>query len=714
MALFTRWFLALPAFGLNGVSMFCGLALVQALAWTLGGQVAALAAAAGAIVAALADKPLAPERTRLRVLSAAITGTVSSFLAISLSTHPVWLGLVIVLITFASAMAQAWGNRAGPQAFVGILALVFSLAHPATGNWHSVFHYVLWNAFGGFVYWLFAWWAAHLQLPRLRELAMVETLETLSAQLRTRGNLLSLPSTDSPDAELPLRHWIDHQAALDEHIQEARDLLFEYPHDPKAVQWTDALLQIIELRDAVVVSGLDLEEQDSGAVSTTTKAALGQWLRDLAKVLETQAQALQYREPVPRVPSEELTDRLHHRLHPDAPLPPEQLATVLLARGIHLLRDMERLQAALAGKGSGQPLPTHTELLRFVTVEGWPLSSLKAHWHWRSPVLRHALRSAAALSFAYALTFAIPWNSHPNWLVLSVAVVLRGNLEQTLSRRNARIWGTVLGCLLVLVLAATKATVVSSLLFLAAAGASHAFVNRRYLVTAIAATVMALLQANLLAPEHGFGVAERLGDTFIGAILAWVFSYMLPWWEYRGLPPLLDKTRSTLTTLAEQTLRWPDPTASSLQMRMARRLTYDAIGAVAATAQRTLVEPSQVRLPIRTLAELMSQCHVLLAQIAGIRRLLVHRHHLLNRELVESEMNTTVADIDRLLRARDQVPAVEPAPHPTLLSPSTDLDNPEAAIRWLERRLVLARQAAARVALASNRLFEASEAIRKD
>jgi hypothetical protein len=700
MALFTRWFLALPAFGLNGVSMFCGLALVQALAWTLGGQVAALAAAAGAIVAALADKPLAPERTRLRVLSAAITGTVSSFLAISLSTHPVWLGLVIVLITFASAMAQAWGTRAGPQAFVGILALVFSLAHPATGDWHSVFHYVLWNAFGGFLYWLFAWWAAHLQLPRLRELAIIETLETLSAQLRTRGNLLSLTSTDSPDAELPLRHWIDHQAALDEHIQEARDLLFEYPNDPKAVQWTDALLQIIELRDAIVVSALDLDEQDSGAVSTTTKAALGQWLRDLAKVLEIQAQALQYREPVPLVPRDELTERLTHRLQPADPLPPEQLATVLMARGVHLLRDMERLQAALCGKGSGQPLPTHTELLRFVTVEGWPLSSLNAHWHWRSPVLRHALRSAAALGFAYALTFAMPWKSHPNWLVLSVAVVLRGNLEQTLSRRNARIWGTVLGCLLVLALAATKATVVSSLLFLVAAGASHAFVNRRYLVTAIAATVMALLQANLLAPEHGFGVAERLGD-------------MLPWWEYRGLPPMLDKTRSTLTSLAEQTLRWPDPTASSLLMRMARRLTYDAIGAIATSAQRTLVEPSHVRLPIRTLAELMSQCHVLLAQIAGIRRLLVHRHAILDRSVIESEMEAAVADIARILAARGEVPKVEPAPHPTLLSPSTDLDDPEAAMRWFERRLVLARQAAARVALAANQLHEASEAIRK-
>jgi uncharacterized membrane protein YccC len=71
----------------------------------------------------------------------------------------------------------------------------------------------------------------------------------------------------------------------------------------------------------------------------------------------------------------------------------------------------------------------------------------------QSPVLRHAVRAALALGSAYYLALALPWASHPHWLVLSVAVVLRGNLEQTLSRRNARVMGTMLGCAVVLGLA---------------------------------------------------------------------------------------------------------------------------------------------------------------------------------------------------------------------------------------------------------------------
>ncbi|WP_163554929.1 FUSC family protein, partial [Klebsiella pneumoniae] len=95
----------------------------------------------------------------------------------------------------------------------------------------------------------------------------------------------------------------------------------------------------------------------------------------------------------------------------------------------------------------------------------WPLAALKAHLTLQSSVMRHALRSALALTLAYALGAALPWAAHPFWLMLSVAVVLRGNLEQTLSRRNERIVGTMQGCLLVLLLAQVNSVPLLSLCF---------------------------------------------------------------------------------------------------------------------------------------------------------------------------------------------------------------------------------------------------------
>ena len=108
----------------------------------------------------------------------------------------------------------------------------------------------------------------------------------------------------------------------------------------------------------------------------------------------------------------------------------------------------------------------------------------------------------------------------PHWLVLSVAVVLRGNLAQTLARRNQRVGGTLLGCLLVVGLARLPVVPWQGLVFLLAVGTAHAFVVRRYWLAAAAATVMALLQAQLMHPAGGLTVAERVADTVLGALSA--------------------------------------------------------------------------------------------------------------------------------------------------------------------------------------------------
>ena len=115
-------------------------------------------------------------------------------------------------------------------------------------------------------------------------------------------------------------------------------------------------------------------------------------------------------------------------------------------------------------------------------------------------MLRHALRAAIALSCAYFVGKALPWASHPAWLILSVAVVMRGNLEQTLSRRDARVAGTVLGCLVVLGLSQLGTAWVSAATFIVAVGVAHSFVTTRYLVTATGATVMALCRRTWPAP----------------------------------------------------------------------------------------------------------------------------------------------------------------------------------------------------------------------
>lgn len=269
--------------------------------------------------------------------------------------------------------------------------------------------------------------------------------------------------------------------------------------------------------------------------------------------------------------------------------------------------------------------------------------------------------------------------------MLSVAVVLRGNLEQTLSRRNERVLGTMLGCLIVLLLAALHSTTLLALTFLVAVGVAHAFVTVRYLVTALAGTVMALLQLYMADVGGGFAIAERLADTVLGALLAWSFSYVLPSWQRRTLPKTIERTLLALQAYAALALS-PDG-GDAIAQRLARRKAYDALGAVVAAVKRSTVEPERVRLPVRDLAALVDHGQMLMAHLSVVRLMLARASAELDRPEATTALRSSQAMLHACLSPQASAACNAEPPAPAGLEflpaepPAHDL------LPWLLRRL---------------------------
>lgn len=681
-----RWLVQLPAYGLNGIGTALGVLLVQLLAGALGGLPASLLASSGAIYASLADTPNPPHRTWRRVAMAAAVGLVSSVLVTALRGHAVVLGALVALLAFGASMLLAWGARAGPISFVPVLAIVFTMAGPAPGSWQVQIEHALWTAFGSLVYLGWAVLASRWLQPRYRALALAAVVEGTAALLRSRAAMLSAGPREIAGA-LPLQDWMQRQVGLDERLQPARDLLFPATEAPGAQRQIAILLHAIALRDTLLGSELDLDLLGEDAAAERLRLALASRIAATADALHWLAQAVQWDRPMAAAPVGDQGLPAALAAFGDDPRR-SALAAALGERAQHIADDLERMLQTW--RGQAQPVPlSAAELQFFVSPEGWPLAALAPHRRLSSPILRQALRSAAALGTAYFLALALPWASHPHWLVLSVAVVLRGNLDQTLARRDARVAGTVLGCLLVLLFAWLGQTWLSGAVFVLAVGVAHAFVNVRYLVTATAATMMALLQAHMAHPAGGFAIGERLADTVLGALLAWAFCYVLPAWERRSLARLVARVQEAARVLAAEALRWPEAGRSDLALRLARREFYEAIGSIAASAQRSAAEPSRVQLPLPAMATLLTRCHVLLAQLSAVRTMLERRRERLDEPSARQALVAAQAEVAGVLAGTVEAGVGH------LAGAGLDWPDPQAPLLpWLQRRLQLVVQGA--------------------
>jgi uncharacterized membrane protein YccC len=676
-----------PVHWWNGLTVALGVAMVQVVVSLLAppslSHIASQLAMACAICASMADLPGNLSRNFKRV---ALGGALALLAVVSVALlrhHHGWMGLLVAVLAFCSALMLSWGLRASAVSFAPILAMVFALAWPPlplpvvmSSGAAGIGLYLGWALLSGAV----------LQ-RRFRRLALAEALRGLAQLLHARAELVG-----SGGAAHAMQDWLGNEAQLAEVLQTARDQVF--PHgedDPRSVA---VLLHVIELRDLMLASRLDLELIGEDPVGQQLRRSLVERLDSLTHALERCRDTLLSERslgalvlpPVawPSVPAQD---------------PRARLQALLQDRLAHLDGEVLSIARALDRGQPLAPLPLDlAQLQQFVTPEGWPMGLLKAQLHLDSPVLRHAVRSLLALSCAYYIALALPWSSHPHWLVLSVAVVLRGTLDQTLARRNMRVLGTAIGCGLILLLSQVQNLLLWIIVLQVAVGIGHAFITRRYLITAIAATVMALLQAHLADPTHGVAVVERLADTVLGAALAWAFSYVLPAWERRHLPRSVKRARSALQLYVKKAMTAELTPAGALSQRLARRQAYDALAALSAALQRSAAEPRRVRPPLQDLNTMLDHGYRLMAHLSMMRQTLMRRADELGPEGL-AELPPYARRLQRALEGQEPVPPALQTLQDWSLLP--DVGPRENLRPWMRRRLQVSMDDAARAGQAA-------------
>ena len=701
---------------LNGVSVALGLLVISAGVHLWLGAFAASAAAVGVIVSGPPDIS-APRRGKFwQMLPAPLLGTPLFFATQYLHHDPLALGLLLVPATFFIFLLMAWGKRGAPVAIALMFAMVFSLAassHSSTDTTGQSLAAALrstqYFALGALLYLPWAVLANLLLNGRYRVQWLSDVLLSLAALMRLQARQFTLASGATGSTEgVHTGVMLLHHAALADQLQGARDLILESPRTLKRQRRAAMLVQILEMRDHLLACELDLDTlraQPEQAAALANQQAV---LQALAGEIERLADALLWGRPP--VAFADMRWRLQTLSTETAPqVTPAGFNAPLLARGLadrmgHINDEALRLIALARGDVVPDLAVVRAYWQMFVSPTTWSWQPLGSLWHWQAPPLRHAVRAALAMGVGYAISLQLPWGTHAYWVLLTIVVVLRGSLAQTLERRNLRVAGTLLGCVLAVAVLSAQWPVWGLLLVVTLAQAvAHSFALRRYLITAVAATVLGLVQAHQLdsSASTTFALFERLIDTLMGTGVAWAFAYVLPSWERTLMPGLIARTVAAQAHHARVALGLGQleavDNAPELAWRLARREAYDSLSALVLATQRSLSEPRAVRPPLESLEHLQAHSYQLLAQLTAVKTLLLLRRGRLQPEQVQGPLAQAGERISAILSSPQPPGAgagMAPATATAAATASESEPLPDWDARdlnvWLLRRLQLA------------------------
>jgi uncharacterized membrane protein YccC len=674
----------------NGLSVAVGVGLTGLLVGSGLGFQAAVAAGSAALCVSIADRT-DPLRQKLWIMGLAFACTIF-FTALSAFAHFSTTAFIVAVafVGLWAGLISAYGKWVLSLAMTCVLAFVLTMGqHFATPS-DAADHMML-SVVGALVYTTYAVIVAWLFDDRGRRLLLAEAMRAFAGYLRAKAALYN------PDAQGPaaFRALIDAHAALADKLQAARDSLFARRSHRMQLKRIDTLIALLDAFETVLSSDADAEALRH-APQRDLLWRLNGFVSQMADEVEHLTLALRDHHGHATAPNHgEETRQLREAVaaaRDAAPDDPVIYAFTATSNKL-ILADSYIAALAVALDDASEPSATAAgldlELFRQDGPRG--LSLLWRQFHWKSQALRYAIRLSLAMTAGFALTLIFPRFAHANWVLLTIALIMRANYSVTRQRRWDRVTGTLIGCAVAVFFINTLPAPVLLLFIVLAVGTSHAYGLVAYRVTAIGASISSLLLLHFVDPLVHPQFFERIVDTLIGAGLSWAFSFLLPSWERDDVPQAVKALLAADAAFAESALTLVH---AGQRYRLARKKTLDAVAQLSGAIRRLADEPNTNRRALASLGELLGANYLLASDLSSMPVLVKLRAKELDPAGADMAIGETRSRVTALLKdaAHDGI-----APEPAARDRFADFHG-SAAMDVLARRLAHIETAARKVA----------------
>ncbi|MDO8052114.1 FUSC family protein [Janthinobacterium sp. SUN211] len=607
-----------------GLRVAIGLVGLALLTQEISDSATAMTVCIGALCTTLMDMP-SPLRHKFNEMLASVLLCSAVTLLISLCGPVQWLLMtVLVLVSFLASMMVVYGKKSMPLQLAALFIMTMSMEHQMT--WQQSFHHAGLFMLGGLIYLAYAMAIAWVLRHRIKQQVLAEALFELAAYIDIKADFYDTRFNLTEQFNKLVRH----QSILADRQQASRDLILRSHKNSKDAIVVQVHVCMLDLYELILSTHTDYALlRQHLADSDVLKS-----LHDLAYKAARDIEAVAYAVTRKRASYAQISydkewadiEEEIARLHAKGDAAQEALATLRAQRNKirAILKMIAELHLASQKVYDNVPFWSGADMAPFLSQQKYELKTLLSNLRPDSPVFRFALRVSMAISVGLLIGHWLPYAAHSYWIVLTIVIILRPTFSMTRQRRADRIIGTIIGCIItaIVIRFVHSNIVLMAILFLSIV-ATPTFIYLRYRYTAIAVSLMILLQMHLVAPSNPNLVSERLIDTLIGAAVATVFSFVLANWEYQSLPRLVRQVLNVNVSYMQASFALLQGKCfDDFAYRIERKRLMDSLAALSSALVRMLDEPASKQRAVEDINLFIVQNYLLVAHVAALRSIL--------------------------------------------------------------------------------------------
>lgn len=534
---------------------------------------AGLIAGLGASCVAIIDQGGPSLKQRIRemlwgVVLGGITVAVTGFA----TSSPMILTLVVMALCFSLSMLQSFGPRGGFISLACLLLMTITM-HTELSVFETTIH-VLITVIGSILYVVSSLLLGRLlQIPE-QEQALTAALLKTSDYVAQRG-LMYDPQTDLDEGYSDL---IQKQSSMITSHQAVRDMLLASINERKLNRSThrrmtwNVFVDMVSLLDLFLGTQTDYKLLHKALgpsdILVFMRDALLKNAHELERIAVAVTQGTHVNHdsyPISTKAELRALDYEIERLVKNGFDQREPEAFLICQK---VLRRLNRIQGVLSRMrsqiGKNKPMAVleldHLKHLppEILTHYDYRVALLKDNLRWSSSVFRFALRLTVALGAGMVVAMLFPsLQHHSYWMLISILVIMRPAFSITSQRNTGRLWGTVAGCIATFVLLSlTQDSTLLSIALLLSLLIGFAMTIVNFTFSTLFMTVAVLLGLHFMLPNSYHLASDRAIETVVGSLIAFVCSFLFPWWESKSIPKFAHSAQKANADYLEGIVNW--------------------------------------------------------------------------------------------------------------------------------------------------------------